>query len=205
MTIYALSNSSPALPQFSAAAALANNVRDRVLGYLDASWSNTELATILPSLISNTGSDSTTLLTNTSALYTSAGAVSNGGTYTLMKDGLDRLLQDLSFGRNITTPVGPTARIVFTDSTGSVAYDSAKTNTIGGALLATNVTSPALINNNHFNRIEFAEAEKAPSGVTINRRFSSTLRQMEDRAVFALTRPGTSSVVGMIAISRSAV
>ena len=205
MTIYALPTSSPALPQFTAAAALATNVRDKVLGHLDASWSNIQLSTILPTIISSTGSDSTTLLSNTSAIYTSAGLVSNGGTYTLMKDGLDRLVQDLSFGRGITTPLGPTARAVFTDSTGSVGYDSAKTNTIGGAFLATNVTSPAPINNNHFNRIEFAEVEKAPSGVTINRRFSSTLRQMEDRAVFALTRPGTSSVVGMIAISKSAV
>jgi len=205
MTIYVLPTSSPALPQFPTAAALANNVRTRVLEWQDASWS-LPLATILPTVISNTGSDASSVLQSTNSVYTSAGAVSNGGTYTLMKDGLDRLVLDLSFGRGVgVTPLGPTARIVFTDSTGSVGYDSAKTNVIGGAFLAINSTSGSLINNNHFNRIEFAEALKASSGVTINRRFSSTLKSMEDRAVFALTRPGTSSVVGMIAISRSAV
>lgn len=210
MSKFTVAPSVLAYSQYSGAAALASAVQNKVLNYTDASWT-AALSTILPAIVSNTGSDATGPITSDSALYNSGGSLSNTATYNHMRIGLDRLVNDLSFGTGLTAPLGPSARIVFTDSTGSVGYDSSRitstdissTNIITNAFKATNVAAPT-INNNHFNRIEFPEALKADSGIGINSRFSTTIKKMEDRAVFALKKPGSNSVTALIAISKEA-
>jgi len=210
MSKFTVAPSVLAYSQYPNASALASAVQSKVLNYRDASWSDS-LSTILPAILSNTGSDATGPLTSNSSLYNAGGSLSNTGTYEHMRTGLDRLVLDLSSGAGLTAPLGATARIVFTDSTGSVGYDSSRigssdisaVNILGNAFKATNVAVPT-INNNHFNRIEFPEALKADSGIGINTRFSTTLRSMEDRAVFALKKPGSNSVTGLIAISKLA-
>ena len=211
MSKFTVAPSVLAYSQYPNASALASAVQSKVLNYQDASWSDS-LSTIIPAILSLDASDATgATLSSINGIYT--GTTVNQNTYNLMKTGLDRLYVDLSNNGNGagSGPYGKDIRIILTDSTGSVGYDSSRftstdisaINISTNAFKATNVAAPT-INNNHFNRIEFPEALKADSGIGINTRFSTTLKRMEDRSVFALKKPGTNSVTALIAISKLA-
>jgi hypothetical protein len=91
-------------------------------------------------------------------------------------------------------------RVVFTDSVKSVGFDSSKlankgvpfaitqdeTNNIYTKAFAKIYEPINLINDCHVGRREFLEAELAPNGISFIQRYSSTLKQLEDRAVIAL-------------------
>jgi len=184
--------------QFPKATVLA----DKVLNVLKSNANGAFLTNTLPQIMSTQSLDSSSVtitsplqLTTSYGLYNSTDATPNSNTYSLLVQSLNTLTSDLI---NSGLPNGANyPRIVFTDSVKAVGFDSVKTNTSANAF--PKIYADTCINENHVGRIEFTEAEINPSGISVNERWSGTLKLMEERVVIALKNGN--DVMGLLAVS----
>jgi len=180
--------------------------------------SHSDIYSYLPVAMATLGPDdattSTAGLTSSSSIYFTDGTI-NPNAYSNLLTSLQNLRSSLSTLPVFRGVASKDLRIVFTDSTKSVAFDSSKLADAGASYTVsgnqgTNTTANALakiyalanINESHVGRVEFTEAELSGNQMAINQRWSGTLKQLEDRVVFALK--SGSKVTGLLAISKPA-
>jgi hypothetical protein len=177
---------------------------------------NNAVNSYLPQAMATRGNDDTTTagLTSSSAIYFTDGTI-NANTYLNLVTSLQNLRSSLASLPVFSGVAASDLRIVFTDSTKSVAFDSSKLGDSGASYTVVgnqgdNTTLKALaklysstnINECHVGRVEFTAAELSANRMAINRRWSGTLKRLEDRVVFALKYGN--KVTGLLAISKPA-
>jgi hypothetical protein len=180
-----------------------------------------DIYTYLPKFLVSKGADddvSPTGLSSTSALFSASGTI-NPIAYKNMLTSLQNFRSSISTLPVFRGVAAQNIRIVFTDSNKVVGFDSAKLTDAGASYTVAGneglnipanafpkiyTPSSGVINECHVGRIEFAQAEESPNKIAINTRWSGTLKQTENRAVFALE---TSHHLrsGLLAISMPAV
>jgi hypothetical protein len=208
---YALSNASfqrDESENFPSAKALA----DVVKRYIDADIS---VNTYIPKAMLFSGADDTDGTTGiTSSTHLFNGSTNNSNSYNNLLITLQNLRKKIKDDTYFSDISNDKLRIVFTDSVKSVGFDSAKLThpvsfDVCGNNYGSDISSNAFakiyegvksINDNHVARREFLEAELAVNNLSFITRYSSTLKQLEDRVVFALEYEN--KIPALLAVSR---